>query len=102
MQTEVREIRGIPLWLMQEYLLEMGGTLVEEGLVEGEGWSVRLTKLEPFHLGSLSVGQIRVEMSGDPEGFANLKVMIEPTLMRAGGDCVAEANACRRLMLAGG
>ena len=43
MQTEVREIRGIPLWLMQEYLLEMGGTLVEEGLVEGEGWSVRLT-----------------------------------------------------------
>ena len=85
MQTEVREIRGIPLWLMQEYLLEMGGTLVEEGLVEGEGWSVRLTKLEPFRLSSLSVGQIRVEMSGDPEGFANLKVMIEPKLMRAGG-----------------
>jgi len=24
-------------------------------------------------------------MSGDPEGFANLKVMIEPKLMRAGG-----------------
>lgn len=85
MQTEVREIRGVPLWLMQAYLLDMGGTLVEEGLVEGDGWSVRLTKMDPFRIGSLSVGQIRIAMSGDPEGFANLKVMIEPKLMRAGG-----------------
>jgi hypothetical protein len=85
MESEVREIRGVPLWLMQEYLLEMGGTLIEDGLVEGDGWTVRLTKLDPFVLGSLSVGQIRVEMSGDPEGFANLKVMIEPKLLRGGG-----------------
>ena len=85
METETREIRGVPLWLMQEYLLEMGGTLVEEGLVQGDGWTVRLTKMEPFQIGSLSVGQIRVEMSGEPEGFARLKVMIEPKLMRGGG-----------------
>lgn len=84
-EREVRIITGIPLWLMQEYLLELGGVLVEDGLVEGEGWSVRLTKAEDFQLGSLRVGQIRVEMSGTPEGFANLKLLIEPKLIRAGG-----------------
>lgn len=85
MESETRDICGIPLWLMQEYLLEMGGALVEEGRVEGEGWSVRLTKIEDYQLGSLCVGQIRVQMSGDREGFAKLKTMIEPKLIRAGG-----------------
>jgi len=85
MVSESREICGIPLWLMQEYLLEMDGTLVEEGMVEGDGWKVQLTKIEDYQIGSLRVGQIRVDMSGDPEGFARLKVMIEPKLLRAGG-----------------
>ena len=85
MESETRDICGIPLWLMQDYLLEMGGTLVEEGLVEGDGWSVRLTKIEDYQIGSLCVGQIRIHMSGDREGFANLKTMIEPKLIRAGG-----------------
>ena len=85
MVSESRDICGVPLWLMQEYLLEMDGTLVEEGVVEGDGWKVRLTRIEDFQVGSLCVGQIRLEMSGDPEGFARLKTMIEPKLLRAGG-----------------
>ena len=85
MVSEIREICGVPLWLMQEYLLEMGGTLIEEGLVEGAGWQVKLTKIEDYQIGSLRVGQIRIDMSGDPVGFANLKRLIEPKLIRAGG-----------------
>ena len=37
MQTLVHEMRGIPYYLLKEYLQEMGGTLVEENLIRG-GW----------------------------------------------------------------
>lgn len=85
MLTETRDVCGIPLWLMQEYLVEMGGAPVKDGLVRGDGWSVQLTKIAPRQVGSLCVGQIRVEMRGDAAGLAKLKEMIEPKLLRAGG-----------------
>jgi hypothetical protein len=62
MQTIVREIRGIPFFLLQEYLEELGGVSKGEGLVEGNGWKARLDRMEPFRLGSLSVGQTRIEI----------------------------------------
>ena len=65
MQTIVREMRGIPYFLLREYLQELGGTLVDEDLVRGEGWSVRLERMEPFRLGSLEVGQTRLTMELD-------------------------------------
>lgn len=62
MQKIVREMRGIPYFLLKEYLEEMGGTVVNDDHVQAEGWSVKLTKMEPFRLGSLSVGQTRLEI----------------------------------------
>ena len=62
MQTLVREMRGIPLWLLREYLQEMGGTAIGDHLVQADGWQVRLTRMEPFRLGSLVVGQTRLDI----------------------------------------
>ena len=62
MQKIVREMRGIPFFLLKEYLEEMGGTSISDDQVQAEGWSVKLTKMEPFRLGSLSVGQTRLEI----------------------------------------
>jgi hypothetical protein len=62
MQTLVREMRGIPLWLLREYLQEMGGTAIDDHLVQAGGWQVRLTRMEPFRLGSLVVGQTRLDI----------------------------------------
>ena len=62
MQTIVHEMRGIPLWLLREYLQEMGGTAIDDGLVRADGWSVRLTRMEPFRLGSLAVGQTQLDI----------------------------------------
>jgi hypothetical protein len=62
MQTIVREMRGIPFFLLKEYLEEMGGTSITENQVQGMGWSVEMTRMEPFRLGSLSVGQTRLEI----------------------------------------
>ena len=55
-------MRGIPYYLLKEYLQELGGTLHGEDLIQGDGWSVKIEKMEPFRLFSLSVGQSRLTM----------------------------------------
>lgn len=62
MRTITREMRGIPYFLLKEYLVELGGVLEAEDLVAGNGWKVKLTKLEPYKYFSLQVGQTRLEM----------------------------------------
>lgn len=85
MEELSREVRGIPLWLMRAYLVEAGGTQDGEHRVVGDGWEVRLTQLEDFRVGSLSVGQIRVELVGTPDGMAQILPELEKKLLRAGG-----------------
>jgi hypothetical protein len=53
-------MRGIPFFLLREYLEELGGTATSEHRVESLGWQADLVKMEPFRIGSLSVGQTRV------------------------------------------
>ncbi len=65
MQTIVREMRGIPYFLLKEYLQEMGGVIASENVVRGTGWTVTLERMEPFRLGSLEVGQTRLIMELD-------------------------------------
>jgi hypothetical protein len=84
MVTESRQIRGIPLWLLREYLEELGGTAVSETCVEGDGWTITLAKMEPFALGSLRVGQVMMEIEGEEEAITRLKPGLEKKTMRAG------------------
>ena len=65
MQTLVRELRGIPYFLLKEYLQELGGSLIGENIVRGDGWTVALEHMEPYRLGSLEVGQTRLIMELD-------------------------------------
>lgn len=60
MQSIAREIRGIPFFLLKEYLQEMGGTPQGENVLCAEGWRATLEKMEPFRIGPLSVGQTRL------------------------------------------
>lgn len=80
-----REIRGIPLWLLAEYLVDFGGQETEPGHVQGDGWEASLTQLEDFRVGSLAVGQVRIEVEGSPESMALLLPQLEKKLLRAGG-----------------
>ncbi len=67
MQSLSREMRGIPYFLLQEYLVELGGESNGDDLVTGTGWVVRLTKMEPFKLFSVQVGQTRLDMELDDD-----------------------------------
>ena len=84
MQTLVREMRGIPLWLLREYLQEMGGTAVTDHLVQADGWTVRLTRMEPFRLGSLEVGQTRLDIEVEDQLADEFMQQFAKKTLRAG------------------
>jgi len=85
MQTIVREMRGIPYFLLKEYLQEMGGTLVDDDFIRAEGWSVRLERMEPFRIGSLSVGQTRLTIEIEDHLVDEFLAQFGKKTLRAGG-----------------
>jgi hypothetical protein len=78
-------IRGMTVWLLREYLEELGGASGPDGVVAGPGWSARLTQLEDHALGSLRIGQVRLELSGDEASLAELRRALTLKLMTRGG-----------------
>ena len=85
MRTIVHEMRGIPFFLLKEYLEEMGGREVDENFIKGEGWTVRLEKMEPFRLFSLSVGQTRLTVELEEEVAEDFIERFQKKTLRAGG-----------------
>ena len=85
MKTIVREMRGIPFFLLVEYLEEMGGKPLNENRVQGPGWSVELMRMEPFRLGSLSIGQTRLEIQIEDHLVDDFIEVFGQKTLRAGG-----------------
>ena len=89
-----RVLRGIPRWLLVGYLEDLGGTVLEaddgavgpdEDLIAGDGWQARLTQMEDFKVGSLSSGQVRLTVTGDPDEVRGMLSRLAPRLFRGGG-----------------
>jgi hypothetical protein len=80
-----REIRGVPLWQIREYLEELDGAVLDDATVRGDGWEAHLEQIEDFQIGSLVVGQVRVVLEGDEETLAALEPKLDDKLIRAGG-----------------
>ena len=78
-------VTGVPLWLLRAYLEELGGRPGADGLLRGDGWQARLTQVEVYQIGSLRVGQVRLELDGQVEAVDRVRQALEPRLMRAGG-----------------
>ena len=84
MRTIVREMRGIPFFLLREYLEELGGTAAGENRVAGPGWQVDLSRMEPFRIGSLSVGQTRLEIEVEDDLADDFMERFSKKTLRAG------------------
>lgn len=78
-------LRGIPLWLLREYIEELGARARDDGVLQGEGWQARLTQVEDFQVGSLKVGQVRLELDGEAASLEAVRPKLEKKLHRAGG-----------------
>lgn len=85
MKTIVHEMRGIPFFLLKEYLQELGGELIADDTIRGEGWTARLERMEPFRLGSLEVGQTRLMLELREDVAEDFLERFRLKTLRAGG-----------------
>ncbi len=80
-----REYHGISLAIITGYLVELGGTGVDEDSFKGEGWSATLTKGEPFSLGALRLETVHVHFEGEGLALNRLLASFSLRMIRAGG-----------------
>jgi len=80
-----REYHGIPLRVISDYLVELGGTIIGEDIVRGEDWSAALSRGEPFRLGALCLDTIHVHFEGPPPVLNRLLALFDLRMIRAGG-----------------
>jgi len=81
----IREFRGIPKFLLKEYLVEMGGAIVSNDRVESPNFTVIFEDMEPFKLGSLEIGQNRLIIQVIPAWKDEFFRLFGQKTLRAGG-----------------
>lgn len=85
MATIEQVIRGIPAWLMGEYLQEMGGEKAGNGRYIHPQWSVTVTQIEDYQLGSLRIGQIQFQVDIANDALEQFHHRLHLKLLRGGG-----------------
>lgn len=76
---------GVPIWLMKDYLAQLGGQETSEDVVEGDGWRADLRKAERRHIGSLSVGGTTAIFTGEQGVLDVLFEQLHWKTLRGGG-----------------
>lgn len=76
---------GVPVWLMQEYLTQLGGRAVGENQMEGDGWRAELRPAQRRQIGSLSVGGATVVFVGEQATLDALFAQLHWKTLRGGG-----------------
>jgi len=70
---------------MKKYLADLGASETDENVMAGDGWQAIVSKAEPARIGSLVVGRIDVEFSGDEAALEELLKKLHWKTMRGGG-----------------
>ena len=76
---------GVPVWLMKDYLIDLGATEVEANVLATDEWQAVVRPTEPARIGSLVVGRIEVELAGDEAALSALLEKLHWKTLRAGG-----------------
>ncbi|MGQ4556653.1 hypothetical protein [Halobellus sp. GM3] len=84
-ETREKSYRGISVRLARHYLEKLGGDVVGDERVEGEGWTATLSS-EKVSIGpTLSLTEVTVAFEGDPAALDSLIERFSRKAMRAGG-----------------
>ena len=76
---------GLPLFVMKKYLTDLGAVETEENLFTGDQWQAIVSKGEPAKIGSLRVGRVDVELSGDETAIKTMLEKLHWKTLRGGG-----------------
>lgn len=84
-ETITRELRGLPDWVLHEYLEKLGGLPQPDGSFAGEGWQARLTRLPDEKRGVMVFCVYRLEFSGEDDVLREVWPRFELKILRPGG-----------------
>jgi hypothetical protein len=76
---------GVPDWLMVDYLTSLGGEETDKFVIDADGWSAKIRKAEPRHIGSLTVGGSTVVFTGEEAALEALFERLHWKTLRGGG-----------------
>lgn len=79
-----RIVRGVPKWLLTEYLVEEGGKVQEDGSIKGDKWTATITELEKYTIGNMSAAQNRLVIEGEEDDLEKLEETLKEKWLRAG------------------
>jgi len=71
----VRRFRGLTLDRARDYLVLLGGRLVDDGVVEGDGWRAQLSARRVPIGPSYRLTEVTVEWTGEPD-------LVEPVVLQ--------------------
>jgi hypothetical protein len=84
-ETITRELRGLPDWVLHEYLTKIGGCQQPDGSFAGDGWQARLTRLPDIQRSVMTFCVYRLEFSGESEVLRKIWPQFELKILRPGG-----------------
>jgi hypothetical protein len=84
-QEHKHEYYGVPLWLMKEYLEQLGARAGGEDVMEADGWRAQLRQAAPRHIGSLVIGGTTVTFHGDEKALESMFERLHWKTLRGGG-----------------
>jgi Domain of unknown function (DUF1952) len=73
---------GVPVWLLEAYLVELGGSRAGEHLVDGDGWRATL-KAQSGGAGHIGIARVTVTIEG--ERAAGVLAALRKKAQRGGG-----------------
>jgi hypothetical protein len=82
---QTHDYYGVPLWLMKDYLGQLGAHETSENEMEAEGWRATLRKAEPRHIRSLVVGGTTATFRGDRQALEAMFERLHWKTLRGGG-----------------
>lgn len=82
---QTHDYYGVPLWLMKEYLGQLGARETAENVMEAAEWRAYLRKADPRRIGSLSVGGTTVTFSGNEQALEAMFERLHWKTLRGGG-----------------
>jgi hypothetical protein len=70
---------------MKEYLIDLGASETAANVLVTDQWQAVVSQREPVKIGSLVVGRIEVEFSGDEAAIAAVLEKLHWKTLRGGG-----------------
>jgi hypothetical protein len=83
--AQTHDYYGVPIWLMKEYLEQLGAHETGENEMEAECWRAHLRKADPRHIGSLVVGGTTATFRGEMQALEAMFERLHWKTLRGGG-----------------